>query len=249
MTKSFWIGLVVVIIALVSIFYFTGSKNTANTNLKTTNHVEGLGKDGVKLVEYGDFECPFCGQYYPVIKQVEATYNDQITFQFINFPLTSIHHNAFAGARAAEAAGLMGKYWQMHDLLYQENQVYYNNGQQGTWIGPNDPLPVFDQYASSLGLNVSRFNTLYNSDQVNNLVQADLNKATNLGLQGTPTFYLDGTQISPGVFNAQEILNDPATIANFEKDINKEITKKGFTPPAGTVSGSATNSTGGQSVK
>lgn len=249
MSKGFWIGVAVVVLALIGIFVFTGGAAKTNNNLKPTSHIEGLGKDNITLQEYGDYECPFCGQYYAVVKQIQATYNDQIYFQFINFPLTSIHPNAFYGARAAEAAGLMGKYWQMHDLLYEENQVYYNNGEQGTWIGTSDPLPVFDQYAKSLGLNVTKFNQLYSSDQVNNLVQADLNKANNLGLDGTPTFFLDGKQISPGVFNSNEIINAPATIANFEKDINAQITKKGFTPPAGTTSGSATNSSGGQSVK
>src|ERR1700733_9956637 len=112
MTKQFWAVLVVIILIFVGIFVFSGNKNNANTSTsssaKPTEHIEGLGKSGVTLVEYGDYECPYCEEYFPVVKQVQQQYNDQIFFQFRNFPLTSIHPNAFAGARAAEAAALLG---------------------------------------------------------------------------------------------------------------------------------------------
>src|ERR1700721_4318235 len=122
MSKSFWIVVAVIVAVAIGIFALT-SGSTNNSKLTPTNHVEGLGQDNVKLVEYGDYQCPYCGEYYSTVKQVVSMYNSQITFQFRNFPLTSIHPNAFAGARAAEAAGLMGKFWQMHDLLYEQNEA------------------------------------------------------------------------------------------------------------------------------
>jgi len=149
-------------------------------------------------VEYGDYECPYCGEYYSTVKQIEAEYNSQITFQFVNFPLESIHPNAFAGARAAEAANLQGQFWQMHDLLYQQNQIYYDsNEQEATWVGASTPLTYFDAYAKELKLNVKQFNTDYNSDKVNDLINNDLDKGNKLGIDATPTFYLDGKKVSP----------------------------------------------------
>lgn len=220
MSKSFWVAVVVIILALVGIFYFTGSSNkndTGSSSTKLTEHIEGEGQDGVTLVEYGDYECPYCGEYFTVVKEVASMYNTQIHFQFRNFPLVQIHPNAFSGARAAEAAGLMGKFWQMHDLLYEENQVYYGSNESNpTWIGESNPLPVFDQYATSLGLSVAKFNLLYNSDQVNNLVTADMNYAQNtLGLDATPTFILDGKQV-----------NVADSLTAFETLINNAIAQK-----------------------
>ena len=216
MTKQFWIIVVAVIIVLVGIFTLTGKSHNLPANAKPTDHVMGSTSSGVSLVEYGDYQCPYCGQYYETLKQVLAQYSNKITFQFINFPLTSIHQNAFAGARAAEAAGLMGKFWQMHDLLYTQNQEYYNsNGAIATWIGTNNPITVFDQDASSLGLNVTQFNKYYNSEQVNNLILADENLGNKLNIQGTPTFYLDGKQVQ---------VND--SVSAFDSIINSAIKSK-----------------------
>src|SRR5581483_6641865 len=125
MDKRFWgilIGLAIIIVGI--IWLASPSKSNAPSSSSTngaTNHIEGQGQEGVQLLEYGDYECPFCGQYYPVLKQVENIYNKQITFQFRNLPLTQIHPNAFAGARAAEAAAMQSKFWEMHDTLY-DNQ-------------------------------------------------------------------------------------------------------------------------------
>lgn len=216
MSKQFWIIIIAVVVVLVGIFTLTGKKSTLPTNAKPTEHIMGSTSSGVSLVEYGDYQCPYCGQYFETLKQVLAIYSNRITFQFRNFPLTSIHPNAFAGARAAEAAGLMGKFWQMHNLLYTQNQEYYNSsGALATWIGTTNPITVFDQDAQSLGLNVSQFNTYYNSEQVNNLVLADENVGNKLGINATPTFYLDGKQVQ---------VND--SVAAFSSLINSAIASK-----------------------
>lgn len=217
MSKNFWIIIIAVVVALFGIFYFTGSsKNSSSNSTNATQHIEGLGQDGITLVEYGDYQCPYCGQYYSTLKQVQAMFNTQMTFQFRNFPLTSIHQNAFAGARAAEAAGLMGQYWQMHDLLYNQNQEYYgSNASIPTWIGSSSPQTVFDQDAASLGLNVAKFNQFYASIQVNNLINADMTAGNNLNVNATPTFILDGKQIQ---------VNNSVT--DFKTAINNEIAKK-----------------------
>src|SRR4051812_25422486 len=109
MSKQFWGVIIVVILVFVGIFSLSGNKSNGSGSSSgggLTQHIEGQGKDGITLVEYGDYECPYCGQYFPTVKQVQAEFNQQIFFQFRNFPLVSVHQNAFASARAAEAAGL-----------------------------------------------------------------------------------------------------------------------------------------------
>lgn len=211
MSKGFLAVLAAVIIVLVGIFAFTGHKsgNTSSSGSSSgtpTNHVEGQGKAGVTLVEYGDYQCPYCEQYYPIVKQVASQFNDQIKFQFRNFPLVNVHQNAFAGARAAEAAGLQGKFWQMHDLLY-ENQTQ--------WSESSNPSKFFDQYAQQIGLNVSQFQKDYSSGQVNNLINADLAAGRKLNIQGTPTFFLNGKQI-----------NVSADVNSFASQIQDAIAQK-----------------------
>ena len=212
MSKQFWGILAVIVLIFVGIFIFSGRGNgkTSNTasSAKPTEHIEGLGKANVTLVEYGDYECPFCEEYSPIVQQVQQEFNTQIYFQFRNFPLVTIHQNAFAGARAAEAAALQGKFWQMHDALYASS-----NWQ--VWSTASDPTPYFTQYAQQLGLNVTKFKQDFASQAVNDTIVADENAGNKLNITGTPTFFLDGKQI-------QVAANLPA----FEKVINNEIAKK-----------------------
>jgi protein-disulfide isomerase len=210
-SKQFLAVIIVVILALVGVFAFTGNKasdSSQSTSSKgqPTNHVQGQGKSGVTLVEYGDYQCPYCQQYYPILKQVQAQFNDQIYFQFRNFPIINVHQNAFAGARAAEAAALQDKFWEMHDLLYEN---------QSQWSESSDPSSFFKQYAKQLGLNVDQFQKDYASSQVNDAINADLAAGRKLGVQGTPTFFLDGKEIKVN-----------ASAASFEKQIKEAIAKK-----------------------
>lgn len=220
MSKQFWAVVIVIVLVLVGIFALSNNKSnstgSSSSSTKPTEHVEGQGKDGVTLVEYGDYQCPYCGEYASTVKQVQAEYDTQMFFQFRNFPLTSIHQNAFAGARAAEAAGLMGQFWQMHDLLYQQNQLYYgSNGSQAGWIGASNPETVFEQDASQLGLNVSKFEQEYASTTVNNLINADEAAGNALKVDATPTFFLDGKQVQPA-----------NTVTAFQSLINAAIAQK-----------------------
>lgn len=217
MSKQFLAIIAVIILVFVGVVALGGNKSNSSSNTNTlTEHIEGLGKDKVTLVEYGDYQCPYCGEYYSTVKQVAAEYNDQIHFQFRNFPLTSLHPNAFAGARAAEAAALQNKFWQMHDALYDQNQLYYNSGEKiNTWINASDPESDFVQYAQQLGLNVNQFKQDYSSSKVNNLVNADMNEGNSLQVDATPTFFLDGKEVN---------INN--SISAFQSVINAEIAKK-----------------------
>ncbi len=220
MNKGFWgiLGGIVVIFGLFVIF--AHHSNGSSSSGTPSQNIEGLGKANVKLVEYGDYECPYCEEYASVVSQVVSDEFNNITFQFINYPLTSIHPNAFPGARAAQAAGLMGKFWQMHDALY-------NPSNWSQWSTSNNPMPYFQTYASQLGLNVKTFINKYNSNQVNNMIEADIALGNKINIQGTPTFYLDGKQIQVS-----------PQVSAFEKLINAAIASNGSV--SNTSSGSTT---------
>jgi protein-disulfide isomerase len=209
MSKTFWAIIAVIVVIFGGILLLNDRKAAAPTSSKgaPTNHVLGEGQAGVTLIEYGDYQCPFCGQFYPTVKAVQQKYNTQIRFQFRNLPLLQIHQNAFAGARAAEAAGLQGKFWEMHDLLYQNQTSWSDNG---------NAQAIFEQYASQLGLNVSQFTRDAKSGKVNDLINADIaafNKTGNA--ESTPTFFLDGKKVQPG-----------ATVEDFSKLIDAAIAAK-----------------------
>jgi len=223
MSKQFLIAIAAIVVILGGIV-FVSNHNKQNSlpgsSGTPTHHVEGTSPEGVTLIEYGDYECPVCGSYFPVVKQVAAKYSDKIIFQFRNLPLTSIHPNAFAGARAAEAAGLQGQYWEMHDLLYENQDP---TGQSG-WVASRDPLNYFEQYADQLKLNKSQFDNDYASEQVNNAINADLDAFAKTGDEmATPTFYLDGKKVG----NAQLVdsTGEPSLDA-FSKVLDTEIAKK-----------------------
>jgi protein-disulfide isomerase len=211
-TKQFWALIAVVVVVMVGVFAFSGHKSGTSSGsgqAKLSEHITGKGQKGVTLIEYGDFQCPACEGYEQTVEQVRSKYADDIYFQFRNFPLTNLHPNAFAAARAAEAASLQGKFWEMHDLLYA--QV---NWQQ--WTQSSNPSDYFNRYATQLGLDVNKFKDDFASDAVNGTVNADLNEANRLGLNGTPSFFLDGKKLD----SVQPDINA------FSKLIDAEIAKK-----------------------
>lgn len=210
MNKRFVIILIgiVVIFAGLLIFNKQGSNTSesSDSKAKLTNHTTGKGTSGVTLTEYGDFQCPACLQYYPLVQQVKQMYGDKITFQFRHFPLVQIHPYALLSARAAEAAGLQGKFFEMHDLLYENQQ---------TWSSSSSPSQIFEDYASQLSLNIEKFKKDSASESVNRTVQADLSEAQRLGYESTPTFEINGKKIE----------ENPTTIEGFQELIDEAIKK------------------------
>jgi protein-disulfide isomerase len=184
-------------LVFIGVFAFNGSKDNSSTKGsggKPTEHIQGKGS--ARLVEYGDYQCPFCGEAFPAVRQATADLSDQISFQFRNYPLVNAHPNAFAAARAAEAAGLQDKFWQMYELLYEQNGAYYANNQPpNSWIGVKNPIPYFDANAKQLGLDVTKFKSDYSSIRVNDLINADQAAGSKLKVSGTPAFFLNGKAI------------------------------------------------------
>ncbi len=217
MSKNFWIILIVLAIGLGTVFHFTSkSSSSSKANLVGTHHIEGQGSTHITLVEYGDYQCPYCAEYSPFVTEAVQKFNSQIYFQFKNLPLTQLHANAEAAARAAEAAGLMGKFWDMHNLLYNESIQHLNNPKSGSWVTASDPKPYFDAFAKSLSLNIAQFDNYYTGSQVNDLINGDLKDFNATGAEeATPTFFIDGKQIKP-----------QPTVASFSSFIQAAIDKK-----------------------
>ncbi len=155
-------------------------------------HERGEASAAVTIEEFGDFQCPPCGSFHPELKKIEADYGSRLRVVFRHLPLPQIHTNAIAAAQAAEAAGRQGRFWQMHDMLYEN---------QSAWEKATDVPSVFLSYARSLGLDVQRFAGDLNSSDVSNRIRADMMRAESLGVTGTPTLFLNGRELtlpSPG---------------------------------------------------
>jgi len=170
----------------------------------------------ITLIEYGDFECPACGAYFPMVQQLVANYSSTVLFVFRNFPLYQAHPDAGISAQAAEAAGLQGKYWQMNNLLYEKQSEWSS-------ISPDQVVSqFFDGYAQSLGLNVNTFNADISSSTVMNKIQADVNGGTSAQIDHTPTFFVNLTQIQ-----------NPASYAAFASVLDQALgTASGTTSTA-----------------
>jgi len=186
------IGVLVVVVAgMIGLFALANKSAPAPKGskdiLRATSHKEGSGP--VTMVEFGDYECPACGAAFPNIQKLLQAYPGKITFYFRNFPLTSLHPDAMAGAEAAEAAALQGKFWQMHDKLYEN---------QDQWSELADPTSQLTSYAQSLGLNTTQFQSDMSSNQVQQTIKQDMADGNALGIDATPTIYFDGKQFTGG---------------------------------------------------
>lgn len=210
MNKQFIAIVIVVILGLFGIFA-VASKNkdgagggSGSSSSEASNYVKGEGKKNVTLVEYGDFQCPACKSYYPIVKQLEEEYKEDVKFQFRNFPLVQIHPHAFKAARAAVAAGNQGKFFEMHDLMYEN---------QDNWTQLSDVSSTFEAYASQLGLDMDKFKADVASEATNSQINADIEAGQALGANSTPTFVINGKKID----------QNPKSFDEFKKLIDEAI--------------------------
>jgi protein-disulfide isomerase len=155
--------------------------------VRDSSHKEGSGS--VQFVEFGDFQCPACGAAEPNVEQAMKEFNGKVTFYFRNFPLTTLHQNAMTAAQAAEAAGDQGKYWEMHDKLYQT---------QKEWETLSDPTDKFTEYAKGLGLDGDKFKQAVQDEKFKQVIQQDMADGNALNINATPTFFINGAQVTGG---------------------------------------------------
>ena len=149
-------------------------------------HFRGSESAAVTLEEFGDFECPPCGYLHPVLKTIENEYGSRLRVIFREFPLSPPHVHAVAAARAAEAAGLQGKFFEMHDLLYENQKI---------WAEAFDVRPLFEDYARRIGLDVERFKRDQTNEIVERRITLDGSRGHSLGIKSTPTVFLNGVEI------------------------------------------------------
>jgi len=144
------------------------------------DHIQGPADAAVTLVQYGDYECPYCGEAYPILKEVQARMGERLRFVFRNFPITTSHPHAERAAEAAETAAAQGRFWEMHDLLY-ENQKRLRDED-------------LHAYAEQLGLDVELFDKEMADQAHVERVHEDFMSGVRSGVNGTPTFYVNGVR-------------------------------------------------------
>jgi protein-disulfide isomerase len=155
--------------------------------IRGRDHIQGPDTAPITMVEYGEYECPFCGQAYYIIKQVQERLGDNLRFVFRNFPLTQIHPNAQNAAEAAESAGAQNKFWDMHDCLFEHQQA----------LGVEHLV----QYATMLGLDLNQFVYDLSNHVHSPRIREDFLSGVRSGVNGTPTFTLmDYATIIPGIW-------------------------------------------------
>jgi protein-disulfide isomerase len=145
------------------------------------DHVQGDPKAILTLVEYGDYQCPFCGAAYPEVKKVQKELGPKLRFVFRNFPLTNVHGFAMVAAETAEAAGAQGKFWEMHDFLYEHQRTL---GDHSVVLG----------YAKKIGLDTQKFERDISQHVYEKRVKDDFMGGIRSGVNGTPTFYVNGVR-------------------------------------------------------
>ena len=144
------------------------------------DHVTGATSAPLTLVEFGDYQCPYCGAAYPVVKRLQSALGRRLRFAFRNFPLTQAHPYALIAAEAAEAAALQGKFWEMHDFIYEHQDD----------LEP-DVLPV---WVRRMELNLDEFGTAIRQGEITKRIKEDRRSGIESGVNGTPCFFINGTR-------------------------------------------------------
>lgn len=208
MKSHFWTGILIIVLITALFFIARPASNSSSslTSVSANDHIKGYASSSVIFIEYSDFECPACRNYYFVLRQIMVEFGDQVAFVFRNFPLSEIHEKAIIAARAAEAAGKQNKFWEMHDLLFEK---------QEEWSKASDPEKMFISYATLLGISVERFRSDLNSKEVVDFVNKQRKEAIKLGLQGTPSFFINGEKI-----------DNPRSVEDFRVIIKGFLDKK-----------------------
>lgn len=191
--KNPWviIGVITALLLGGAIWYSGVAAENNNVGIEILEHVKGNAEASVTLIEYSDFECPACASVQPILEGVMDEYGDDLRFEYKHFPLVlaraSLHPNSLSAAVAAEAAGQQGKFFEYHDLLFDNQQ---------TWSKAVSPNALFVQYAEQLELDLDQFRQQMKSSVLRDKAKADFAEGRKLGVGGTPSFFLNGKQIS-----------------------------------------------------
>lgn len=172
--------------------------------VSASDWIRGDKNSKVVLVEYSDFQCPACKIFYSFLKNIESKYGDKLQLVYRNFPLSQ-HANATLAAQAAEAAGKQGKFWEMHDKIFEGQNIWASQGK-------SDAEKTLISYAQSLGLNIDQFKNDLNSNDIKLKIENDYKGGIKSGVNATPTFFLNGKKLPP-----------PTSYGDFENTIGQAI--------------------------
>lgn len=197
----------VVVLAIFGIWKMMGTPDQENTvvsalDVTDKDWVKGKSDAPVTLIEYTDFQCPACGAYYPILNQLSEEMGDKLKIVIRHYPLMQIHKNALPSARAAEAAGRQGKFWEMYDLLFI-NQAEWSNAD-------NPMMSIFPSYAGRAGMDIERFRADMADTTLDDKITKDRETGNEMKINGTPSFFLNG-----------ERLKNPTSIEEFKKAIER----------------------------
>lgn len=207
--RFFTWGIFIVIIGLVVWGLIAAQQKTAReeanlvlpSQIVLSDHSRGSTTAPATLVEYGDFQCPACATYHPIVEQVLKDLGpEKVRFVFRHFPLP-LHGNAMPASKAAEAADLQGKFWEMYNMLYER---------QGSWQDATDPKAVFVGYAKEMGLDEKKFAEDFELESVKNRINNDYKGGAKAGINSTPSFFINGKKIAnPGSYDEfKKLIND-----------------------------------------
>lgn len=223
--KKFKIVIALLIVGVLGFAMFgQGDNPNSVANSQGSQNFYGNEDSPVTITEFVDYQCEACFAYYPQMSQIKEMYEDQVLFQIRNFPITSGHQFAFQAARAAEAAAVQGKFWEMHDKIFEG---------QKTWERAQNPASYFDQYAEEIGLDMEQYQTDRDSEFVASIISKDLDDVQELGGSGTPTFAINGVKVE----------NPGPSVEALSAMIDAALEEAGITPAPTTV-----QSAGGQST-
>ncbi len=185
MKKGVIIAILSVLFLVFTVIAIVASKQKASApvTLSSAGFVTGNPKSKVTVVEFGDFQCPACKAFEPIMRQLRTSYGSKVTIVFKHFPLKSAHPNAFIAAKASEAAGNQGKFWEFHDILYDNQEM---------WAQLPDPTEKFVEYAKSLKLETDKFKKDLQDKKFEDKINSQEDEGINVGVSGTPTIYVNG---------------------------------------------------------
>lgn len=197
------------------------SRNSAIKNIPLTlanyltegDHIRGNKEAKVIITEYSDFQCPACASYYEVVKQAHKDFGDNLAIVYRHFPLRQIHMNTEIAALSAEAAGEQSKFWEMHDMLFEN---------QKNWENDKSAKDIFIGYAKELGLNSEQFKKNLDSKDLKDKIEADYQSGVKAGINHTPTFFLNGREIqNPRSYEEFKNIIDEAESKNSQSPSQK----------------------------
>ncbi len=186
-----WAGATaLVVLAVVVLYFFTGAAATETSKaapVASTDITYGPENPQLTVIEYSDFQCPFCAEYAKWLTKLRAKYGDRVQFVFRNYPLSD-HEWATLAAKVGYAASLQGKFWEMHDLLFQR---------QDEWAASSDPRPLFDSYAESLGLDMDKFHADADAQSTLDFIKKQAAEGKKAGVTHTPWFVIGDKSVLP----------------------------------------------------